>query len=678
MKKWKVNKPDQALVSEFMRKCDLNKLTLEVMCSRGYSDFKSIADFFNEDSLDDPFIIKDMQAAVDTITEAVDSYDLICVYGDYDCDGVTATSILYNYLFNIGSNVMYHIPERSEGYGMSIDAVEKLYEKGVKLIVTVDNGISAIAEAEKIAELGMKLVVTDHHQPSEKLPKAKAIVNPHRQDCPSLFKDLCGAGIALKLCAAMDEGNYDMVMEQYADICSIGTVADIVPLKGENRTIVRNGLMYLKNTENPGLGYLMEKAKVNRERLNSTAVAFQIAPRINAAGRFGSPVTAVKAILSEDDDTALDYVDTLMTLNNQRKETEAEIMAEIFKYIDENPEILNERVLVLAGKGWHHGVIGIVSSKILDCYGKPNILISIDNGIGRGSARSINGFNIFKCFTYAKEYLEQFGGHECAGGLTIEESKIADFTAKVLEYANSFEQMPAVELVADKILMPEDLTIENIKKLSVLEPFGAGNPEPLFAMAGARVDRIIGLSQGKHSKLEVTYGRVKVQVLIFSQRPVNLPFAVGDFIDLMVNIDINFFAGTESLAIKAVDYRIRGINQDKYFAAKDCYEKYMRNEVLPPAFLRKINPVREELVKIYKYIKSVGEVSVDRLYMKMLSPSMNYCKLRLCIDVFADLGLVKFVPSLQKVKILPVNKKVDLDSSTILTALRNKISMGGN
>lgn len=220
MKKWKVNKPDQKLVAEFMKKCDLSKLTLEIMTSRGYSDFQSIADFFSEENFADPFIIKDMQAAVDTINEAVDSYDLICVYGDYDCDGVTATSILYNYLLNIGANVMYYIPERSDGYGISFPAVEKLYSMDVKVIVTVDNGISAVAEADKIAELGMKLVITDHHQPSERLPKAKAIVYPHRQDCPSSFKDLSGAGVAFKLCAALDDGNYDMVLEQYSDICA--------------------------------------------------------------------------------------------------------------------------------------------------------------------------------------------------------------------------------------------------------------------------------------------------------------------------------------------------------------------------------------------------------------------------------------------------------------------------
>lgn len=679
MKKWKINKPNNQLVSEFKRKCDLNRLVLEIMTSRGIDSFEQIVSFFNGEELGDPFMMRDMQLAVDAINEAVNNYDLICVYGDYDCDGVTATAILYDYLMNMGANVMYYIPQRSEGYGMNINAIEKLAAQGVKLIVTVDNGISAFDEAEKISELGIGLVITDHHQPSEKLPKALAVVNPHRQDCPSHFKALAGAGVALKLCAALDDGNYDMVMEQYSDICSVGTIADIVPLKGENRTIVRNGLMYLKNTENFGLNYLIDKSNSDRERINSTAVAFQIAPRINAAGRFGSPLTAVKALLSESEEEAEKYVDLLVSLNNERRETENKIMSEIFAFIDENPVVLNQRVLVVAGYGWHHGVIGIVAAKLLECYGKPTVVISIDeDGVGRGSARSVRGFNIFKCFSYAADCLEQFGGHECAGGLTVLESKIDEFIGRVLEFANGFEQMPVAEIVADKLIMPEDFTLNNIKSLSVMEPFGAENAEPVFAMIGARVDRIFSLSQGKHTKIDVTYGQVKTQVLIFFQSPENLPFGVGDKIDLMVNIGINVYAGKESLSIKALDYRVHGINQDKYFAAKDCYEKYIRGENLPLAFLNKINPTRQELVAVYKTISKTGEISFDRLYMTMLCSSMNYCKLKLCVDAFSELGLVKYIASSQKVILIPAKARVDIESSEVLKNLRAEIQKGGN
>ena len=678
MKKWKVNKPNTELVNQFKRQCDLSKIAIEVMVSRGYDNFDDIVDFFNCTELDDPFELADMQSAVDTIMEAVNNYELICIYGDYDCDGVTSTTILYNYLLNMGADVCFYIPQRSEGYGLNIPAIEKLSEQGVKLIITVDNGISAIEQSKKIYELGMKLVITDHHQPLDTFPMAEAVVNPHRKDCFSHFKYLAGVGVVFKLCAALDGGNYDMVMEQYSDICAIGTIADIVSLTGENRTIVQYGLRYLKNTENLGLNFLMEKAKVDLNRINSTSVASQIAPRINAAGRFGSAVTAVEAFMSEDEYEASENVEKLISLNNQRKEAENNILNEIDDFINNNPQILNDRVLIVAGTGWHHGVIGIVSSKILDRYGKPNVIISFDeNGVGRGSARSIKGFNIFKCFDYASDFLEQYGGHECAGGLTVKRENLEDFRQKVLEFSNGFEQMPVAEIIADKQIMPEDFTINNIKSLEVLEPFGTGNSEPIFAMIGARVERIFSLSQSKHTKIDVTYGGVKTSVLIFFQNPDSMPFVVGDRVDLMVSIGVNVFAGKENLSIKALDYRIHGFNQSKYFAAKDCYEKYRRGENLPLAFLKKINPDRQELVKIYKTIGAFGEMAFDRLYMRLDSPEMNYCKLKLAVDAFEELGLVSFLSSTQNITVLPVKQRVDMESSQVLIKLREKIR-GGN
>lgn len=679
MKKWRINKPDEVKTSEFKTKCDLNRLTLEVMTSRGYTDFDLLVDFFRGEELADPFQIKDMSLAAETINQAVDAYDLICIYGDYDCDGVTATSILYNYLESMGANVMYYIPEREAGYGINMDAVQLLADKGVKLIVTVDNGISAVDEAEKIAELDMELVITDHHQPPEKLPRAKAIVNPHRADCPSSFKDLAGVGVAFKLCAALDGGSYDSVLEQYADICAIGTVADVVPLLGENRTIVKRGIEYLANTEVLGLNYLLDKTKIDRNNINSTSIAFRIAPVINASGRFGSPITAVKAILSEDDEEAESYIDTIMTLNGLRKQTETEIMTEIVNYINLHPEVLNHRVLVLSGENWHHGVIGIVSSRILEFYGKPNVLISVDGeGNARGSARSVKGFNIFKCFQNCSDLLEKFGGHECAGGLSLKAENIDEFTRRVYEYSDHMESFPAVELTADKLLLPQDITIENVKALSSMEPFGADNPQPVFAMLGARVDKIIPLSQGKHTKIVFNYGGYCGEALIFSLSPDKACFSVGDRIDMLVNLEINVFNGRESVSVKVVDHRLSGVKQDRYFAAKDCYEKLMRKEPLPESFVRKIIPSRQELVDVYKYISAVKATTLDTLYMKLSGNSMNYCKLHICLDIFIDKGLIEYKPATMKIKILPVTHRVNLDESETLVKLHSMLGKAGN
>ncbi len=674
MKRWKINEYDKAKVSAIEKKCDLSALAIKVLYSRGLRDIDSIADFFNTAELADPFEIKDMQKAVDAINEAIEGFDKICIYGDYDCDGVTATTILYSFLDSIGANVMFRIPERSEGYGMNMAAIEEMAAQGVSLIVTVDNGISAIAEAEKIYELGMKLVVTDHHQVGSTLPKAEAVVDLHQADCPSKFKDLCGAGVALKLCIALNDNFADPIIEQYADICALGTIADVVPLTGENRIIVKTGLELMKNTENYGLNFIMDKASVNRDNLNSTTIAFQIAPRINASGRFGSPSTAVNALLAESEFEAEKYADMLMSLNEQRKATEGEILKAILNYIDKNPMVINRRVLILAGKNWHHGVVGIVAAKLLDMYGKPTILLSIDDdGVARGSARSIKGFNIFECLTAAADLLDHFGGHECAGGLTIEASKIPEFTKRVFEFADKFEIMPMMTVECDLALEPEDLTIPNIKCLSRLEPFGADNSNPVFALYDAKLERIFSIAQGKHSKLDLRYNGITIQAPMFGVSPDDLKLHPGDRLDLAMTLEINEYNGKQSINARIVDYRPHGINQERYFNAKECYERYMLGEELPQPFLKRINPARDELVAVYKLLNTFKSISFDELYMHACSASMNYCKLRIILDAFAETGLAELSSARSRVKNLPVTQKVDLENSSVLTKLRSKI-----
>ena len=674
MKKWKISKCDEAKAAEFAKKCDINRLALEVLTSRGFTDFQQVIDFFDVPDLSDPFLIKDMDKAAAAINEKIDNYELICIYGDYDCDGITATSILYNYLESMGANVMYYIPERSAGYGLNEQAVKELAEKGVSLIVTVDNGISAVEEAKLIKELGMELVVTDHHQPPEVLPDAVAVVDPHRADCSSPYKDISGVGVAFKLCAALDDGSYDAVLEQYGDICAIGTVADVVPLDGENRTIVKHGLEYLKNTENSGLSKLFELSSLDREAINAVDVSFRIAPVINASGRFGSPLTAVKALLSEDEGDAESYVSQLIELNSMRKQTENEIISEIIEHINKYPQTLNHAVLVLWGKNWHPGVIGIVSSKILDYYGKPNFIISIDDdGNARGSARSIHGFDVFECLCHCSELFEKFGGHECAGGFSLKEDNIGALCSRIYEYADSMEKLPVQEMCADKLLLPQDLTIENVKGLRALEPFGAGNPVPTFAMLGARVLVVAPLSQGKHTKIDFDYGGYKGQALFFSLAPENACFKVGDRIDMLVRLDINTFRGAESVSIKVIDHRLSGVKQERYFAAKQCYEKLMRGETLPPAYVKKMIPTRDELIKVYKYINSVKSTSVDHMFMKIGDDSMNYCKMRICMDIFKDKELIDYKPATMKLSACEVKSRVDLEQSPTLVKLKEML-----
>lgn len=673
MKRWKINKTEENAVSQILKKTDLPPLCAEIMASRGITDLDSLSDFFNSSELSDPFDLIDMDKAVEAITRAVEEFSLICVYGDYDCDGVTATVVLYNYLDCMGANVMYYIPEREAGYGLNKDAIDLLAEQGVELIVTVDNGISAFDEAEYIYEKGMKLVVTDHHQPPENLPRAEAVVDPHRKDCPSVFKDTAGVGVALKLCAALDDGNYEMVMEQYADLAAIGTVADIVPLKSENRTIVSQGIELIKNTENYGINHLMEKCSISPEEFSSTSIAFGIAPRINAAGRFGSPIYAVKALLEEGEDSEI-QVEKLINLNNQRKQAEMEILKSIKDFIAENPQELNKRVLVICGHGWHHGVIGIVSSKILDLYGKPNFIISVDdNGEARGSARSIKGFHIHKCLTYCDEVLEKYGGHECAGGLSLKEENLPRFCELVQRYAaENNAQMPVATITADKILRGRDLTINAIDSLDMLEPFGEGNPRPVFAVVGAKLLRVISLSQGRYTKLELEYDGAKFPALLFSVSPDDFPFKNGELLDMMVSVETNSYNNSKSLSVKVVDFRLHGVKQEPYFAAKACYESFMLGETLPQNFINKIVPDRSELVELYKYISAVKRIGLDILYMRF-EGKMNYCKLRLCIDVLCEIDLLSFNAVSGEVFFRNVTERKDLSDSGLFVRLRKMV-----
>ena len=665
MKCWEIKKPDPLKVNDILRKSDLTSLCAEVLVSRGYDNMEMLVDFFNNDELSDPMTLKDMPQAVEVISRAINSGELICVYGDYDCDGVTSTAILVKYLDFSGANVMYYIPHRDEGYGINKKAVDSLKEQGVSLIITVDNGILAIEEAEYINELGIKLVITDHHQPGDELPLADAVVDPHREDCPSVFKDLAGVGVTFKLCAALD-GDYSIVSEQFSDLAAVGTIADIVPLRGENRTLVKNGLDMFENSENYGLLYLLEKCGINKSRVTSNSVAFAIAPKINAAGRFGSASTAVDALLSEDESAKFD-IDNLLMLNNRRKETELLILRDIFEYIDENPEILNQRVLVISGKGWHHGVIGIISAKIMELYGKPNFIISVDdNGIGRGSARSFEGFNVYKCLRYCKDTLIRFGGHNFAGGLTIKADEIPQFIEKVSEFAGKCDKLSGMIINADKLLEAKDFDIAMAESLSILEPFGEDNKMPVFAVIGAVVRKIIPLSQGKHTKIEFVYDGVCRTALFFSRPPEALSFNVGDKIDMLVNMEVNEYKGEKQLSLRVVDFRNHGISGKKYFAAKSCYEAYKRGEAVPQNVIHRVKPTRDELVRIYKYIMALKRVSIDKLFMKFNSQSMNYFKLRIALDAFNEMGLIKLIASRQEVHMVEVSKRVDLSKSTVL------------
>lgn len=672
MKKWQIASPDKKMSDTLSKNGSISMLCAEVLTARNIRSLEDAAKLLNCDGMSDPFVIQDMQYAVDVINKAIEDETPICIYGDYDCDGIIATAILYSYLIELGVDVTYYIPEREEGYGMNEAAIRKLKEEGTELIITVDNGITALMEAELIYELGMRLIVTDHHQPLEEIPKAEAVVDPHRSDCPSPYKKYCGAGIALMLVAALEDGDYTIAMEAFSEFAAIATVADVVELSGENRFLVQRGLMYLANTERPGLLALMEKSGVLGKPLTSTSLAFSIAPRINAAGRFSSPSRALCLLLAEDQENAKRLADELEVCNRARKEEEEKILLEVKEQIEKQPYLLSERVLVFAGNGWHHGVIGIAAARLQERFGKPVFMITIEENGARGSARSFGEFSVFECLHACKEYLTKYGGHPGAGGFSLEKESIPYFTKAIAKYsAENFKDMPVFTVRADKLMLPDDMTIENIGGLSVLEPVGAGNPSPVFAICHAVLKELVPLSGGVHTKLKLIYGTMAIDALLFRTSPENVHLKPDEICDLLVSAGINTYNGRKSISLIVQDYRRSGVKQAKYFAALAAYENFVRGEELSRAYYAAITPEREDLVNVYKSIPS-NKIDIDSLFIHMQSFNMNYCKLRIALDIFKELRLVEIDVYNQTVKKLLVSGSVNLEDSVLLSEIRKK------
>lgn len=672
MKKWAVNKPERKIVSELTIKCGVSTLTASVLASRGYSSPEEVMAKLNSDELSDPFLLTDMELAADTINNAIDEGTKICIYGDYDCDGIMSAVMLYSYLLEAGADAFYYIPERSEGYGLNKNAIQTLSDEGAELIITVDNGISALEEAEFIYECGMRLVITDHHQPGDTLPRAEAIVNPHRADCFSPFKLLCGAGVVLKLIAALDGGDYTMALEQFGDLATIATVADIVSLTGENRFIVSYGMQLIENSDRVSLIALKEVCGLSNKPIDTFSIGFGLAPRINASGRFGSPRTAAELFLSEDEEEAAQIASQLNDLNNERKKTESDIMTEIYAMLDNAPQLLRQRVLFICGKGWHHGVIGIVASKITEKFGKPCFIASEENGEIRGSVRSFGGFSAYEALKYCSDCLEKFGGHPGAGGFTVKSGMTDEFNSMLQKYAMEFhENMPVLTITADAPVTPAELTIQNIKSLKLLEPFGADNEKPLFYIENAIVTDIFPLSGGIHCKLRLKFGFTQLDALMFRTAPDELCVSKGDTCCLIASLDVNSFKGKESVSVIVKDCRSASVQQSKIFAALSAFESFLRCEELPKNYYNSMLPSRDEAVQIYMGIPAEG-IGFDTLFSKLKNPQINYCKFCIATEALRQLKLISVSSCDNKIRKLKAEKKVDLLSAPVLVKLREK------
>ena len=488
---WQLKKADPAAETS-LAGAGCGVLLRRVLAARGCTDPAAAQALLGQgEPLSDPFLLTDMDKAVVRIQEAIENEELMVIYGDYDVDGISATAILYECLTSQGAHVRCKLPTRGSGYGLTRAALESLASKGFKLVVTVDNGISAVEEATCAKELGLDLIITDHHLPGDTLPDAIAVVDPKRLDDESPFKDLCGAGVAFKLCAALEGCDPAELLEMYGELAALGTVADVMPLVGENRTIVREGLSLLQDTMRPGLHALLESAGCGGKPVTADTVSYSLAPRLNAAGRMDNAAVALKLLLCGDEDQATGIAERLAEINTERQQTEQEVFAAAQKTLEADPARQRDRVLVVSGEDWHPGVIGIVAARLMEKYNRPAIVISLQNGEGRGSGRAPDPFDLHGALAGCAQYLTRFGGHAAAAGVEIEEEKLPAFRQAINAWAAEHAPRPgAPELKLDAAVQLSELTLPNVQELSRLAPFGRENPMPVLLVCDAMIDGI--------------------------------------------------------------------------------------------------------------------------------------------------------------------------------------------
>ena len=636
-KKWVVSDFDKELAKELAYECDVDPIVSLIASARGYSDPMELEQFLSDEPVfSNPFVMTDIVLAAEIINAAIEDKQKIAIFGDYDCDGVTATAVLYNYLKNRNADCIYYIPDRfKEGYGMNEDAVRFLHNQGVQLIVTVDNGISAIEEIKLAKSLGMDVVVTDHHLPKEVLPPADAVVDPHRKDCPSEFKEVCGAQVAFRLICVLENKEPEELLPQFADLLSLAVMADLMPLTLENRSVVKYGIMKLKTAPLTGLSALMSVAGLEQKSINATKVAFGLCPRINAAGRMGDAARALELLICDNMLTALGIANEIDAENSHRQQTEKEILKEAINSVELNG-FANQKVIVCEGKNWHQGIIGIVAAKITEKYGKPTVLITVDDeGNAHGSGRSVEGFPLFDAINSCEELLEKFGGHEAAAGVSLREENIGEFRKSINEFADNLETVVPV-LHIDCRLNVSALSVDLASAIKTLEPYGSGNPTPLFGIWGVKLERIIPISSGKHLRLLFSKNANTFTAMLFGVAPKDFGFDVGDELDVAAFLDENVYKGEVNLTVNIKALRKHGTDDDKLFKELSVWQNFLYGKTGDFTF---ICPAREEVGAVYKYILQ-GEKSKEKIEYYFIN-SLGVGKTLACIKILEELNLVK-------------------------------------
>ena len=670
---WNVNEPDAAGVNALVRH-GYAPLAAMVLASRGIRDSAQAGAYLDCNApLLDPYLMTDMDLAAGRVGLAMARGEKIAVFGDYDVDGITSTCLLTDFLRRHGADAVSYIPGRlEEGYGLNPIAIHQLSEEGVKLIITVDCGITAVAEAELCSQLGIDLVITDHHECKDTLPNAVAVVDPHRPDGGYPHKNLSGVGVAFKLAAALS-GDQEEVLREYADMVCLGTVADVMPLQGENRVFVARGLELLSRTKRPGIAALMAESGCDPKTVSSSSIGFMLAPRINAAGRMGRIELAVELFLTDDPIRAAEVARQLCELNRQRQAVESEIYAQAVSML---PAGQPPEAIVLADESWHQGVVGIVASRIAEEYACPAFLICLDGEHGKASSRSHGGFNLFASLTALSSLLESYGGHELAAGFTITRSNIPEFRRQICALAAGYyrDDIPRTALDIDCAIPAELLTISNIDSLSVLEPCGNCCPKPVLMMKGMTIERITMVGGGRHMRLRLRSGRSSLNAIYFSANPESVSIQTGDVVDIAFVPQVNEFRGERSVQMNVLD--IRPSCCAECSADTSDYHALITGRLTPQAAASLI-PDRAMLAMVWRYLAAApaaiqeAPICLCRKIVRWTGKPMSLGQMMTCLDIFRDVGLLE-TQRLHKtisIRLTPGSEKADINASQTMQLL---------
>ena len=661
-------------------------LVSSVLVSRGVETAEQAAEALErERTLSwSPFLMRDMDKAVARIQDALVSGERIAVFGDYDVDGITATCLLTDYLRRRGGDVVIHIPGRfDEGYGLSVDAIRALSEQKVNLIVTVDCGITGVEETDFANSLGIDVVITDHHECKEQLPAAVAVVDPHRPDCGYPFKHLAGVGVALKLVLALGGNDReDALFARYCTLAAIGTVADVMRMEDENRAIVSMGLEAIGHSDIIGLHALLREAGLEGKPLSSIQIGFVLAPRINAAGRMGRAVLAAELLLTDDEEEAERLAKELCDLNRERQRVEQDIYARAIEQMDALPS--DERsALVLSSEDWHQGVVGIVASRLSEKFSCPSFMIHLQGGMGKGSCRSYGGFNLFGALEACSDLLVGFGGHELAAGFTIEESNIPAFRKKMNKYVREHtgRAQPVSSLTVDaELTRPALVTLDEVERLSELEPFGAGNDRPLFCLCGAILESAQSVGQNRHMKVRLQKGHTSFEGIFFSVTAEETGLVPGSRVDAAFYLQINEFRGSRSVQLQLLDLRPSPEPSAREHELLSLCDALLSDGELTPREAARLTPSREQFVRVWRILEresggsalSDAELPLLRRIAAEVTGAESFLRTAVCLNVFAERGLLSMTreDGLMTIRLTPGERKVELEDSALLRRLR--------